>query len=500
MIIDLEHLATICSELRKQNKSIVYCNGSFENLHIGHIRHLHQARLLGDYLVVSVLSDKFLSSHHKVSSINTRLETVSSLDSVNYVTVNDSSDATDILRIIKPDIYAVGSNVNENEINKNSSLENEKNVISEIGSKIVYTEDTNFSSTSLINTFLSTFSKEVQQYISIFKSRYSVDQVLEIVERMSELKILTIGDTIIDEYIYCETIGTSSKDPVLSIKQNSCDSFAGGVLAIANHMANFAKKVSLFSLIGDDGYESFIREKINTSITPILFKDKNRPTLIKRRFVEGYSLAKLFEVYIMDDSQLDSEMDKLMCMKMKEIVNSFDIVLAADFGHGAITDAMRSLLCDQNTFLAINTQANSGNRGFHTFVRYKRANFVSIAEHELRLEARNMTKKVKSLLEEAFAKIDSDTFIVTRGKQGCLVKHKSQSIIDIPAFAQKVVDRIGAGDAFLSIAAMASYVGAPPELIGFIGNVVGALAVGILGNQKAVSKECLTAYIKSLLR
>ena len=70
----------------------------------------------------------------------------------------------------------------------------------------------------------------------------------------------------------------------------------------------------------------------------------------------------------------------------------------------------------------------------------------------------------------------------------------------MPAFAQKVVDRIGAGDAFLSLTALASYLGAPPELIGFIGNVAGALAVEILGNQRSIDKmevkKCITSLLK----
>jgi sugar/nucleoside kinase (ribokinase family) len=62
-----------------------------------------------------------------------------------------------------------------------------------------------------------------------------------------------------------------------------------------------------------------------------------------------------------------------------------------------------------------------------------------------------------------------------------------------------VVDRVGAGDAFLSITALAAVLHTPPELLCFVGNVVGALAVEILGNQKASDKDSVKKFAAMLL-
>ena len=59
-----------------------------------------------------------------------------------------------------------------------------------------------------------------------------------------------------------------------------------------------------------------------------------------------------------------------------------------------ISRRMVSALCDRARFLAVNTQLNSGNRGFHAIHRYPRANFVSLNEPELRLAAHNRTDSV----------------------------------------------------------------------------------------------------------
>lgn len=59
---------------------------------------------------------------------------------------------------------------------------------------------------------------------------------------------------------------------------------------------------------------------------------------------------------------------------------------------------------------------------------------------------------------------------------------------------------VGAGDAFYSIASMASYLGADDEIIGFLGNITGAMAVEIIGNEKATDKLTLKKYITSLMK
>ena len=72
--------------------------------------------------------------------------------------------------------------------------------------------------------------------------------------------------------------------------------------------------------------------------------------------------------------------------------------------------------------------------------------------------------------------------------------------MDIPAFASNVVDRIGAGDAFLSITSLCAAQDAPLEVLGFIGNVVGAQAVATVGNKASIERIPLSRHIEHLLK
>jgi bifunctional ADP-heptose synthase (sugar kinase/adenylyltransferase) len=111
-------------------------------------------------------------------------------------------------------------------------------------------------------------------------------QEAQTIDNMAKLNVLVIGDTILDEYQYCEAIGKSSKDPVLALKYQSHDLFAGGVLAVANHVANSANSVKLVTVLGErDSHEDFIHSQLTSNIDPLFIVQDNAPILIKRRFI-----------------------------------------------------------------------------------------------------------------------------------------------------------------------------------------------------------------------
>ena len=499
----LESLDETMGALRLEGKKIVHCHGCFDLLHIGHIRYLRQAKQMGDVLIVTITPDIYVDKgpHRPAFSETLRAEAVASLDCVDYVAINKWPTAEEILRLLRPHIYVKGSDFKGVESDTTGKLKREADVIREIGAELAFTSDIVFSSTNLINRFFSTFPEDVQQYLSLFRNRHGLEDILTLLDRMSNLKVLVIGDTILDDYVFCHTIGTSSKDPVLAVQYDSHDLFPGGVLAVANHVANFVNEVRLVTVLGqENSYEEFIRSKLGPNISPHFMIQDNAPTLIKRRFVEGYFLNKLFEVYIMDDSGLCTEKDVQLSKLLKRELPGYDLVISADFGHGTISDHTRQTLVENAPFLCVNTQANSGNRGFHTVTHYSSADYVSIAEHEIRLEMRSVRGRIETMMDTIGKMLNCKNLIVTRGKKGCLVRNKGGDFVEVPAFAQKVVDRIGAGDAFLSITSPAAFLSASPELIGFLGNAVGALAVEIIGNQRSIDKMSVVKFITALMK
>lgn len=496
----IEALNECMAPLRNNDQTIVYCHGIFDSLHIGHIRHLEQARRMGDTLIVTVTPDRYLEIPASYNEI-IRAEAVASLNCVDYVAINKWPNAAEVLKLLKPNLYVHGPIALERPANADGVLKDEERIAAELGVRIAFTEEIAFDSSNHINRYLSSLPEEIQKYINVFRQRYSQQDLLSILDNMQDLNVLVVGDTILDEYQYCEAIGKSSKDPVLALKYQSHDLFAGGVLAVANHVANFAKSVQLLTTIGEqNSYEDYIRSQLRENISPYFVVQRNAPTLIKRRFIESYTLNKLFEVYVMDSSGLPSDIDIDVCSWLERHLAEYDVVISADFGHGTISGKMVDTLVNHSPFLTVNTQANAGNRGFHTISRYPRADYVCIAEHEIRLETRTSDGDLKPLIHAVAEKQGCRYFVVTRGRKGALVRNNRGGIISVPAFASNIIDRVGAGDAFFSVTSLAAVQNIPDEMLCFIGNIVGALAVEVIGNKKSIDRDNIQKHIEALMK
>jgi len=501
-IVPFEELAKIAAAAKGKQK-IVLAHGCFDLLHIGHIRYLRQAKAMGDLLFVTISPDRYVDKgpHRPAFNESLRAEAIASLDCVDHVAINLWPTAEETLRSIRPDVYCKGSDFKDAKSDATGKLQQEEQVAREVGAEMAFSQDVVFSSSNLINRFLSTFPEEVQQYLNVFRLRYTEADIVKVLDDMKRLKVLVLGDTILDDYHYCNVIGSSSKEPVLALKHANSDLFAGGVLAVANHLASYVADVRLFTVVGELGdREGFIRESLAKEVRPHLTLHKGAPTIEKRRYVEGYTLNKLIEIYHMDDSGLPADDDAAFVAAVAAEVADYDLVIAADFGHGTISPAMRRMLEEKARFLAVNTQANAGNRGFHTIGRYRRADYVSLAEPEMRLENRDLSGPLVPIMQQAAARLGTSALAVTRGKKGCTIITPGEGLVEVPAFAQKVVDRIGSGDAFFAISSLATALGVPSEVVALLGNVVGGLAVGVIGNKKAIDRQSTQKYLTALLK
>ena len=177
------------------------------------------------------------------------------------------------------------------------------------------------------------------------------------------------------------------------------------------------------------------------------------------------------------------------------------MVIVPDYGNGLISRNIVHALCDHARFLAVNTQINGGNRGYHVINRYPRADFVSINEPELRLAAHNRFDPLEELTTQISAAVQAKQFAVTRGISGAMMlDNASNHFYEAPALSTKVVDRIGAGDSFLAFASLALAGGLSPELSLFLGSAAAALDVQIVCNRDPISPVALFKYITMLLK
>ncbi len=498
----LEELQPILERERGGGRRIVHCHGVFDLLHIGHVRHFEQARKLGDLLVVTITPDRFVNKGIGRPAFTEvlRAEFLASLEHIDYVAINNWPTAVDTIHMLKPHIFAKGSEF-RNLQDTIGHVSQEGDAIQSIGGEIAFTEDIVYSSSALINQYMSQYPDHVREYLAEFATRYTAEEVLAPLRAAENLKVLVVGDTIIDEYAYCEAIGKSGKEPVLATRYLGIDRFGGGVLACANHAGNFANHVDVFTMLGEGmDQEEFVRGVLKPQITPMFVEKPNSPTIVKKRYVEKYLSQKMFEVYQMNDEALDARTDADLCDRLRFVLPNYDVVIVADYGHGMLTPNAIQTLCKYSKFLAVNTQSNAGNHGFNMISKYPRADYACLAQREVALETRSQRLKADEMVRHVSERLGCPKVMMTRGSAGTLFYTAPDDFHHVPALATKIVDRVGAGDAVLCVTALCVATGASPEIIPFIGNVVGAEAVTILGNQRSIERIPMYRHVECLLK
>lgn len=503
-IRSLAELAVLAEQERRAGRSVVLAHGTFDLLHLGHVRYLEEASRQGDVLLVTVTADRFVNKgpSRPIFSDMLRAEMLGALGCVECVAVNDAPTAVNVIEVVKPDVYAKGIEYKDAAQDVTGNILDEQAAVERYGGRIHFTDDITFSSSSLINQYVDLGDPKLRSYLDSARQRAFLTKLPELLDRIADLRVLFVGETIIDEYNYVSPLGKPPKEFVLATLYRDREVFAGGVIAAANHVAGFCKEVEIFTCLGERrSYEQLVRDTLRPNVRLWALHRPDAPTLRKIRYVESDFMRKLFEVYVMDDSPLPRGLEERFEEEIAERAKDFDVVIVTDFGHGLLSRRLRHALLEHSPFIAVNAQSNSANHGFNLINKYPRADYVCIDAPEARLAVADkdadLTDVARDLLR---AKMDINRLILTHGRNGCVTYDRELGTHRVPAFSTRIVDTMGAGDAFLAVTAPLAAVAEDMEQVGFIGNVVGSIKVGIVGHRQAVDKASVLKYIQTLLK
>jgi sugar/nucleoside kinase (ribokinase family) len=186
--------------------------------------------------------------------------------------------------------------------------------------------------------------------------------------------------------------------------------------------------------------------------------------------------------------------------RLRQELRWCDVVLLADFGHGLMQKELRDLAQNEAPFLVLNCQTNSNNHGFNIITRkYHRADAFSLDLQELMLSCGQRNPDFSQELADMAAGFSSKYAWLTRGNVMTIGQAPGIPEVQIPPLVTDVTDTIGAGDAFFSLAGLAAAKGLPLNAATFLGQLAGAQAVNIVGNERPVSKATLLKSAMSLL-
>lgn len=503
-IINFNDLDSLRS--RYPNQKIVHCHGVFDVLHAGHIAYFNSAKAFGDILVVTLTADAHVNKGpgrpHFTAGI--RAGMLAAMEDVNFVTISDFPMAVPSIEQLKPHFYVKGPDYRDKTKDITGGIYLEEAAVERHGGKLVFTEDDTFSSSSLINQFFINWGEDQQQMINKARELGGADRIGSLLNDLGQQKITVIGEPIVDTYRFCVPENISSKSPSISARFLYEENYAGGSLAMANHLADFVKEVHLLITHGNEPYFlELLKDKIDERVIVHHLPLANVPTPRKIRYIAVDKSQRIFEVTDLRTDQWTTHSPQDFAKKMLQVSTGMDAVIFADFGHGLFEGDVQNVAGDIDSFIALNVQTNSSNYGFNVFRKHRHFDYLSLDTREARMAYHDrysapleMGRRSRSDLVKQGASVS-----MTLGHNGSyFFPHGSESEFFSPAFADNVVDATGAGDAFFCLTAALLKADCPPELMPFLGNVFAGLKTKIIGNKSAVTKAQLSKAIGAILK
>jgi rfaE bifunctional protein nucleotidyltransferase chain/domain len=473
-------------------QKVVLCQGCFDLLHIGHIKHLSAAKQYGDILVVAVTSDRYVNKGPGRPYFNQdlRMEMLAALEIVDYVVLSDNVGAEGIIREVRPDFFVKGDEYETSKLDVVDNMTSERAAVESVGGQVVFTHDQVFSSSEIINKVFSPLTPEVRSFIQ--GGSVTKDLIIKALEDIKKLKVLVIGDAILDEYCFIKPTGMATKQSCLSAKFLSNEIQLGGAIATARHIGKLCDNVTLLTTV--DSIKAYMIQEEIKNVSLINLEVSDSQVIHKTRFIDENNRI-LFHVNFGDDSQRDHKEEILSYV----LSNDWDVVVVNDFGHGMINRDTAAALSAANQFFCVNTQTNNMNKGNNFITKYSRADYISIDLPEARLATNSPRGTLDEMATQLRQLIPHGTLSITRGKEGASIYQQGVGTY-IPAFSVDVVDTTGAGDSYFAATSLLVAAGINPGVVGFIGNAVASLKTRIIGNREAIDPVLLKKYLIALVK
>jgi len=468
---------------------VIFVSGNFNIVHPGHLRLLNFAAECGDFLVVGVHADRFGIA---LLPEALRLEGVKSIGIIDYAFVLRIQPEAFIQRL-KPDIVVKGK---EHETADNPELP----AVESYGGKLLFSSgDVRFSSLDLLQKELreTNYSTIVKPMDFPVRHGFNIEKITSIVEQFKKLRVVVVGDLIVDEYVNCEPLGMSQEDPTLVVMPIKTDRFLGGAGIVAAHAAGLGATVRYLGVAGDDEASEFASRSLKQyGIACDLVRDISRPTTLKQRFrANGKTLLRVSQLRQHD---ISTELTKTLADGITEALADTDLLIFSDFNYGCLpqhlVDDVTAHCRERGIMIVADSQASSQ---MGDVSRFKGAALMTPTEHEARLAVRDFRSGLIALAESLRQKADAAQLLVTLGAEGLLIHSPNATtgtyMTDrLPAFNTAPKDVAGAGDSLLSCASLALAAGADIWQSAYVGSVAAACQVSRVGNLPLKAGDLLT--------
>jgi len=490
-IHSVESLRVERARLRKEGKTVVQCHGCFDIVHPGHIRYLRFARSLGDVLVVTVSGDDAVMKGYERPYIpeDLRLDNLAELACVDYVALSEDEWAGPVLEAVQPDIYVKGR---EYESKVDPRFAKEKKTVESYGGRVVLgSGDVIFSSTEIGRRKRNTLDMD-QQKIQRFCRVNEINpaRLKNAISAFSDLKVLILGDAILDQYAHCEGARVASESPIVSVKPVSEEWFIGGAGLIARQAAVLGAKPTFITCCQEDENFGRIKETLERSGVEVHnLPAPGRGAYTKTRYLVGGK--KVFKVDRGNPAPIPIETTNELITMLGEQLEDHDGLIVTDFGYGLFGPTLADAIPGIAEKAGKPYFADVSTNGQANILKFNGPQLATPTEDELRFALGDAESGISNLASRYYAASGARGLIVTMGRRGSLCFRPPRGKGDrlrtdyLPALEINEVDAVGAGDVFLTGASLAELSGESLQVGMYIGSSLASISAGALGNEGA---------------
>jgi len=514
-IVNLDQLLAMRQAARSAGRTVVHCHGCFDIVHPGHIQHLEHARSLGDFLVVSVSADTHVGKgvNRPLIPEELRAGSLAALECVDAVYINRRPTAVELLQSLRPDMYVKGK---EYENNHDPRFQLEKDAVEQGGGKVVFSSgQVVYSSTALING-MPRADAFADEKVRRFREANDLSgaSLWRTLARARDMKIVVVGDYILDRYHHCDATGIAGEAPMMALRTLSHEDYDGGAAVIALHAAGLGASVSLVTTLADDDASRQTMMRLGGAGIAVKPAGQRRGLVCKSRFLVDQT--KVFKV---DDGAVqppDSRRTHEAAEIILDAAMGADAVIFADFGYGAITSGLLEILLEPlRSRVPILTADVSGRQT--NLLNFRGVDLLCPTEREARETLNDFSSGLGAVVWNLLERTAARQAIITLGKQGLVTFQKpTESDVEealwsveptagepinqrlysqyLPSLACGAVDPMGCGDALLAAASVVLAAGGTLAAAAYVGSAAAAFEANQIGN-RGITLDDLGAVI-----
>ena len=317
-------------------------------------------------------------------------------------------------------------------------------------------------------------------------------QLLNLLDALNSVKILVVGDVMLDQYWFGDVNRISPEAPVPIVKVNRSQIRCGGAANVAINAATLGVDSILLSVVGNDEAGKNLQNLVENqqNLTPIFHIDQNIATIVKLRVIAKQQQLLRIDFETPPTQQI---LDAKLSDFAKQIQNNPNVIILSDYGKGALTHSSEMIKIAKNANLQIFIDPKGSN-----YQKYKNADLITPNRQELAQVVGNWHDENDLILraENLRKDLNLKALLVTRSEEGMTLIGENNLVVNQPARALEVYDVSGAGDTVIATLSAARAAGADWDLAMQFATLAAGIVVGKLGTATVSVEEIKTEINK----